>query len=221
MYEELKPLKIDTDRVFFVSDTHFGHRKIMEFCNRPWKTIEEHDEALINRWNETVNENDLVFHLGDFAFATNSRWKELINRLNGKIYLILGNHDQIRYPGDKIMSLFEECATQMVLDIKGRYVYLNHFPFLCYAGSFRGPENVVYQLFGHTHSGPYSSGKDTDRLLNLFPYQYDVGVDNNNYSPVSWEQICRIINYRIQNGTNGLQDKSPKQHTIPDEEYRQ
>lgn len=51
------------------------------------------DEALINNWNSVVGENDIVFHLGDFAFAPNWRWKELLEKLNGRIYLIMGNHE--------------------------------------------------------------------------------------------------------------------------------
>lgn len=89
-----KPIKIDSSkqRVFFTSDLHFGHNNIMRFCNRPFKSIEEMDEALIQKWNSVVSKNDLVFDLGDFAFAPNWRWKEILGRLNGHHYLILGNH---------------------------------------------------------------------------------------------------------------------------------
>ena len=115
------------------------------------------------------------------------------------------------------MDLFEEVEHQMLLDIDGRYVYLNHYPFLCYGGAWRNPNNAVYQLFGHIHSGPNSSGKDTDRLVHLFPYQYDIGVDNNNYFPVSWYQIKEIITKQVNEGMS-----SPnKDHTIPDEVYNE
>ena len=76
--------------------THFGHTNIIRFCKRPWKTVEEMDNALIQNWNSVVGENDIVFHLGDFAFAPNWRWKELLVKLNGRIYLIMGNHDESR-----------------------------------------------------------------------------------------------------------------------------
>ena len=214
-----KPLKLNSSEVtiWFTSDLHFGHRNIIKYCNRPWNTVEEMDEALIHNWNSVVGKNDIVFDLGDFAFASNQRWRELISRLNGKHYLILGNHDVSRYPGDSIMDLFEGVEHQMLLDIDGRYVYLNHYPFLCYGGAWRNPNNAVYQLFGHIHSGPNSSGKDTDRLVHLFPYQYDIGVDNNNYFPVSWNQIKEIITKQVNEGVS-----SPnKDHTIPDEVYNE
>lgn len=215
--EERKPLKLDSskNKIWFVSDTHFGHQNIIKFCNRPWKTTEEMDEALINNWNSVVGKDDLVFHLGDFAFAQNARWKELISRLNGHITLILGNHDESRWPGDKIMGLFDRVEQQMLLKIDGYQVYLNHYPFLCYAGTYRNPEVATIQLFGHVHSGSNSAGKDSDRLNYRFPYQYDVGVDNNNYFPISWEQVRERIQEQVNNGIA----PSKEEHTIPDEVY--
>lgn len=189
--------------IWFTSDLHFGHKNIIKFCNRPWKSVEEMDEALIENWNSVVKENDIVFNLGDFAFATNRRWKELIQRLNGKHYLILGNHDILRYPGDKTMELFERVEHQMVVYIDDRCVYLNHYPYLCYGGSWRSSKEAVWQLYGHVHSGPNCSGIDADRLVNTFPYQYDVGVDNNNYTPVNWNQIKEIINKQVKEHPNG------------------
>lgn len=179
--------------------THFGHTNIIKFCKRPWKTTEEMDEALIERWNSVVKPDDIVFHLGDFAFASSVRWKEIIQRLNGHIYLIVGNHDEHRYPGHQIFDLFEGVTSQLALKIDNRYVYLNHYPFLCYGGTYRNFEQAVIQLYGHVHSGPNCEGADTDRLVNLFPYQYDVGVDNNNYTPISWEQVKEIIQKQVEN----------------------
>lgn len=187
--------------IFFTSDLHFGHRNILRFCGRPWDTVEEMNEGLINNWNSVVKENDIVFDLGDFAFASNSTWKSILERLNGKHYLILGNHDVQRYPGDNIMKLFDRVEQQMIVKIDQRFVYLNHYPYLCYGGAWKSPKSAVWQLFGHVHSSPISNGKDFDRLVNLFPFQYDVGVDNNNYTPVSWEQIKKIINNQVKENT--------------------
>ena len=96
--ELVKPLKIDSSKqgIWFTSDLHFGHQNIIRFCKRPWKTTEDMDWNLIQNWNSVVKPDDLVFDLGDFAFATNARWKELLSQLNGHHYLILGNHDILR-----------------------------------------------------------------------------------------------------------------------------
>lgn len=197
MNNYIKPLILDTSKqdIWFVSDTHFGHTNIIKFCNRPFSSVKEMDEALINNWNSVVQPNDIVFHLGDFAFASNARWKQLIQILNGHIYLIVGNHDEIRYPGHQVFDLFEGVTSQLIIKIDGQAVYLNHYPFLCYGGTWR--KDAVWQLYGHVHSGPHCEGKDMSRLTMTFPYQYDVGIDNNNYTPISWKQIKEIINKQV------------------------
>lgn len=212
-------LKLNSSEVniFFTSDLHFGHKNILKYCNRPWNSIKEMDEGLIQNWNNTVGKDDIIFNLGDFAFASNQRWRELISRLNGKHHLILGNHDEVRYPGDFILELFEGVYPELTLNIDGRYVYLHHYPYLCYGGAWRNPDNAVYQLFGHVHSGSNSSGKDSDRLIHLFPYQYDVGVDNNDYKPVSWDQVKEIIRKQVEKGMRIELNR----HTIPDEAYKE
>lgn len=193
----IKPLVLDSSKqgIWFISDTHFGHTNIIRFCNRPFSSVKEMDETIINNWNSVVKSNDIVFHLGDFAFASNARWKQLIQALNGHIYLIVGNHDEVRYPGHQTFDLFEGVTSQLIVKIDGQAAYLNHYPFLCYGGAWR--KNAVWQLYGHVHSGPHCEGKDMARLAITFPYQYDVGIDNNNYTPVSWEQIKEIINKQV------------------------
>lgn len=215
--EDIKPIKLDSSKqgIFFTSDLHVGHRNIIKFCKRPWETTEEMEEALIENWNSVITDDDIVFDLGDFAFAPDRKWKEVLGRLNGQHHLIVGNHDVLRNPGEKILKLFDSVHQQLLLNIDGRYVYLNHYPFLCYGGSWRGAGNAVYSLHGHVHSGPNCGGKDCDRLKYLFPYQYDVGVDNNNYTPISWEQVKEKIAYQVEHGVP-IYDQ---EHTIPDEEY--
>lgn len=200
--ERIKLFKLSSEEcnIHFTSDLHFGHENILKFCKRPFNSVEEMDEALIENWNSVVKPNDLVFNLGDFAFAPRWRWYEILGRLNGVHTLILGNHDITRWPGDNVMELFHRVEQQMILKIDERYVYLNHYPFLCYGGSYRSPEQAVWNLHGHVHSSPNPTerrGKDEERLSYRFPYQYDVGVDNNNYTPVSWEQVKDIINKQI------------------------
>ena len=89
----------------------------------------------------------------------------------------------------------------MILKVEEQYIYLNHYPFLCYGGTYKPAGYTVWQLHGHVHSSPLDTdkrGKDNERLSLRFPYQYDVGVDNNNFTPVSWNQIKEIINNQIE-----------------------
>lgn len=177
------------DKLFFTSDPHYGHENILKYCHRPFSSIEEHDEELIRLWNETVPEDGIVFILGDIGFCSETYLKTILNRLNGKIYWIIGNHDWRRItPG--IMNRFECITQQMVITVDNKLVYLNHFPFLCYPNSDRHP---VYQFFGHVHSGPLSGSSDISRLVHLNKRQYDVGVDNNEYKPISFQDIMKKI----------------------------
>ena len=84
---------LSEDKLFFTSDPHYGHENILKYCHRPFSSIEEHDEELIRLWNETVPEDGIVFILGDIGFCSETYLKTILNRLNGKIYWIIGNHD--------------------------------------------------------------------------------------------------------------------------------
>ena len=180
------------ERLFFTSDTHFGHRNIIKYCERPFSCIEEMDDALIANWNRVVGKDDIIFHLGDFAMGGSAEWSRLLQKLNGKIYLILGNHD-LKTIGAGFSRL-EGVAMQMLINVKGQIIYLNHYPFLCYGGAYRN----TWQLYGHVHTCHANRGLDVPRLKMLMPMQYDVGVDNNNYRPVSFEQVKKIIRNQIE-----------------------
>ena len=180
------------ERLFFTSDTHFGHRNIIKYCQRPFSCIEEMDDALIANWNRVVGKDDIIFHLGDFAMGGSAEWSRLLQKLNGKIYLILGNHD-LKTIGAGFSRL-EGVAMQMLINVKGQIIYLNHYPFLCYGGAYRN----TWQLYGHVHTCHANRGLDVPRLKMLMPMQYDVGVDNNNYRPVSFEQVKKIIRNQIE-----------------------
>lgn len=192
--------KFTGDGLFFTSDTHFNHTNILRFCNRPWGSIEEHDQALIENWNSVIGPDDTVFHLGDFVFGGFPKWKEIVEQLNGHIYLIRGNHDDKQMTSG-IQNLFEDCLYQARILVDGRTVYLNHFPFLCFGHG--DPKtygnNYSIQLFGHIHSGPKSTSEDVSRSSILYPTQYDVGVDNNNYRPISWKEVNEKIQKQISN----------------------
>jgi calcineurin-like phosphoesterase family protein len=187
----------DGSNIFFTSDTHFGHGNIIKFCDRPFKDVEEMNYKLIENWNNKVPNDGLVFHLGDFAWGGYDFWKNIRNQLNGDIILIKGNHDIKNMSATAEEELFKFSTWQMLVEIEGRKLYLNHVPFLCYGGTYRDPKGLVYQLFGHVHSGPGKKGMDIPRMQYLFPTQYDVGVDNNGYEPISWNELNEKIGKQL------------------------
>ena len=188
-------------RVFFTSDTHFNHDNILRFCARPYETAAEMNEDLIRRWNSKVGKNDIIFHLGDFAWGGATKWIPILERLNGVKILCLGNHDESNItPTSEVY--FKDIKYQYKIMVGKYQVYLNHYPFLTWGGVYR--ENV-WQFFGHVHSvsavnPTYNTGTDAKRLVHLFPSQYDVGCDLNNYTPLSFDEIKKIILKQIENG---------------------
>lgn len=186
--------KFNAEHTFFTSDTHFNHANIIRFCNRPFKDVEQMNEVMIANWNSVIGKDDTVFHLGDFCLGGAAEWTKILDRLNGKIYLIMGNHD-LKNIRQGFISRFEHVAMQMRIEIGKKRIYLCHYPFLCFEGSYK---DDVWQLFGHVHTRRSNSGIDAGRLQYLYPTQYDVGVDNNNFTPVSFGQVKRIIDKQVE-----------------------
>lgn len=199
-------IPFDPDKIFFVSDLHFFHKNIMDFCHRPFKDLDEMNETLINNWNNVVKDDCIVFDLGDFAFASTGKWNQLLDKLNGFHILIKGNHDAGRAPQKSAMERFLAVSNELFIKIGDQKIYLNHKPYLCFDGTYR-TSNIPWQLFGHVHlnsNKEYNIGRDFERLKLLFPNQYDVGVDFNSYTPISYLEVKEKIEYQIQNNVNCL-----------------
>lgn len=199
--------------IFFTSDTHFNHDNIINFCARPYGSVEEMNEDLIRRWNEKVGKNDIVFHLGDFAWGGATKWIPILERLNGHIILCLGNHDEANIkPTAEVY--FKDIRYQYKIMVGNIQVYLNHHPFLTWGGVYR---KNVWQFFGHVHSvskdnPTYNTGTDASRIPLLFPNQYDVGCDLNNYTPLSFNEVREII-------TKQIEEYETKSHNIDNEQH--
>jgi len=185
----------NSDDIFFTSDTHWYHSNIINFCARPFIDSKTMNIELVENWNKVVPEDATVFHLGDFAFTGNIGYiKKLTEKLNGNIVLIMGNHDhQNKFYRDSVKELFTLVKDYLYIHVNdneiegGQNIFLCHYPMLSWNGSVRGS----WQLFGHIHSGPNSIA--SERNIVTTPAQYDVGVDNNNFTPISYNEVKTII----------------------------
>lgn len=157
------------------------------------------NEVLIKNWNEVVGPTDIVYHLGDFCFAGSAEWHSVLGKLNGRIHLIIGNHDE-KNLRQGYMNLFESISYQQHIVIGPDNFYLNHYPYLCYPGH----HSHTYQLFGHVHSSPFKfEGLDAKIAKSqLQPSQYDVGVDWNNFTPISFREVLEKIKYQKEHNVN-------------------
>ena len=194
----------DVRNIWFVSDTHGFHQNILKYCNRPFGSVEEMNEAIVANWNSVVKPDDHVYHLGDFCFGNVEKWNWFLEpgKLNGHIHLILGNHDPERvFREGTLIERFDSIEYEHILIIEGWTVILNHFPFMSFSNNL---DHKVIGLSGHTHVGQLSSSVESYDALNAMykPNQYDVGVDNNNFTPVSWAEVKNKVTAQIENNVN-------------------
>lgn len=173
----------------FTADTHFGHASIIRFSKRPFADVNEMDERLIKNWNEVVKPNDDVYHLGDFNFRSTLSTGYYISRLNGRIHLIEGNHDdQYALKEWKAFQkarltvklalggrpMFESVQAVKYLKLYGESITLYHYAQRVWRNSHHG----AWHLFGHSHNS-----------LPSYHRSMDVGVDAQHYTPISFEQV--------------------------------
>jgi calcineurin-like phosphoesterase family protein len=154
---------------FFTADEHYGHTNIIKYCHRPFQTVEEMDNEIIRSHNAVVGEDDTVIHVGDFCFGGNRYVaEEYRKRLMGNHIFLQGSHD--RCLGD--------CCQVWEKKIDGQYVVACHYAMRVWPRSHYGS----WQVYGHSHGGLPPIGK-----------QWDVGVDNNDFRPVSFTKLCEIM----------------------------
>ena len=180
--------KAGPDRVFFTADTHFSDPRMLYHRGKHFDSLESMNRTLIENWNAVVPKDGIVFHLGDFGCGADLAG--IAGKLNGRKYVISGNHDFAETFLSKEMQHEARCipiGREQTIFSGNRRIFLCHYPFLCYEGEYSG----TIQLFGHVHSGMEgaSEGFDFPRLQYLLPFQYDVGVDNNGFRPVSLREI--------------------------------
>lgn len=175
----------DSTKLYFTADSHAGHKNIINYCNRPFTSVEEMDKALVNNWNSVVTNNDIVFHLGDFCFGTLEQWINFRKQLNGQIIFIKGNHDkhqngQLKHLFNSIHDYLEISVEDPTGDQGWQKIVLCHYAFRVWNKSHRSS----WSLYGHSHG---SLPDDPNSL------SFDVGVDCHNYTPTSYKQVKEIM----------------------------
>lgn len=141
---------------FYISDLHFFHARMNTHMDkRGFPDVNTINEYMINQWNWRVRKKDEIVILGDLSFGTAAETNELLRRLKGKKYLILGNHDRYVEKKDFDTSLLEWYGPYREMYDEGRNVILCHYPIMCYNKQFRKDDNgnlKTYMLYGHVHN---------------------------------------------------------------------
>ncbi len=167
--------------IFFTADSHFGHENIIKYCCRPFKSLEQMNKNLIHNWNQRVKPEDVVYFLGDFCFKNSKNGKKgegmtenynfWLSQLNGNVIFLKGNHDRRNSLNTKLKSC--------VIEIGGGLVYLCHNP-------IDYNKDCKINLVGHVHEKWKIKRENGVILVN-------VGVDQWNFRPVTWEEILKVI----------------------------
>jgi len=170
--------------IYFTADTHFYHDRVIKFSHRPFENLIEMHERLIKNWNDTVKHKDTIYIIGDFCFGNIHEIKKIRSILNGKIILIMGNHDR-RNRIERVKHIFTEvCDYKEINYYKKRFI-LFHYPIMEWSGYFR----KSIHLYGHVHNSDSSKLVDKIYKNNGIKNAFNVGVDVNNFKPVSIEEI--------------------------------
>lgn len=164
--------------IWFTSDEHYGHRNIIKYCDRPFADVDEMDKTLISNHNSVVRQDDMVIHAGDFTLMRKREdvQKKYVRHLNGKHVFLMGSHDYW-LKGWGVSQIWET-------KIQKKYVVVCHYAMRVWARSHYN----AFQLYGHSHGNLEPVGK-----------QWDIGVDNNNFFPLSSTQIINIMEKRPDN----------------------
>jgi calcineurin-like phosphoesterase family protein len=147
--------------LYFISDTHFGHKNILKYDGRPFSSIEEHDETLLNNINSVLKPGDTLWHLGDVAWSQKSyEWFFENLKTEIKINLIKGNHDN--------RGSLPWFTPKDVAEIKfeNRRFFLSHYPHLSWPNRFHDS----IHLFGHVHGKLKGVGRSMDVSANMINY---------------------------------------------------
>lgn len=162
--------------IYLISDTHFGQQSIIPYCKRPFSSVEDMNNKLIENWNNTVTENDTVYFLGDLSFCKTEQTRDICNRLNGYKIIILGNHDR-----DKSSKYYREIGFNEVFENPTKLYYTdNNF-------------NIRSVLL--SHEPQYISNKD----FNIHGHIHDSKIENEypDMSPANHLCVCvERIDYR-------------------------
>jgi calcineurin-like phosphoesterase family protein len=178
-------------RMYFTSDHHFGHANIIKYCKRPFSSVGEMDAALVQRWNDTVGADDVVYHLGDFMLQDLTKFATIVRQLNGQLKILPGSHDR-RWlasfraddPGLRTRSghTVELLPPLLSLEIpalghgrRPQVIVLCHYALRVWDQSHHG----AWHLYGHSHGNLPSQG-----------LSFDVGVDCNAFLPLELEEVA-------------------------------
>lgn len=160
--------------IYFIADTHFSEENIRLYENRPFENVAEMNRAIVQRWNDRVNQEDVVYVLGDFG--ADGQESLILGQLNGRKFLVKGNHDV------QANQYYRDCGFEEVYDYP---IIIKDFWILSHEPLYVNTNMPYANLFGHVHNSP---------IFKTYSSQhYCVSVERINYTPISFDEIVLAI----------------------------
>ena len=176
--------------IYYISDIHFRDQKIFDKCVRPFQSLEEMEREIIEKWNRKVNNNDLVYILGDISKDDDASTLEIFKKLKGHKHLIVGNHDHLILDEIQKSNIFETVKFIDLIYDKDRKVCICHYPIMDWM-EFNRNGILVY---GHVHNKTEINGYAYKLMKEYYKdlKAYNCGVDVNNFEPNSLDELIQL-----------------------------
>jgi calcineurin-like phosphoesterase family protein len=181
-------------KIFLTSDLHFNHNREFIWCARGFSSVEEMNETIVKNWNEAISPEDDVYVCGDLclggadAMGPNT---QLIERLNGRLHVVLGNHDTpARIEMYRFCKNIVEICYATMIHYRGYHFFLSHYPCMTANLEKESLKQCTINLFGHTHQ--------TKNFYNDIPFMYHVGMDSHNCTPVLLDDAIEEMKNKVQ-----------------------
>ena len=179
------------DKIYLISDLHFGHDREFIWKVRGYESIAQMNDRQVEKWNAVVDNNDDVYVLGDVMLG-DSKNIEYIKQLNGKIHIILGNHDTLTREKmyRELPNVVEVAEVGIRLKYKKHHFIMTHYPMMTGNLEKESLKQMSLNLYGHTHQ--------LTNFYNDMPFMYHVGVDSHNGYPVLIDDIIKEMYQKVQ-----------------------
>ena len=199
-------------RIFLTSDSHYGHDREFVWKVRGYDSVTAMNLAQVQKWNETIEDDDDVYALGDLMLGDPSNI-EFIKQLKGRIHIVLGNHDTTKREEmyRSLPNVVEVAEVGIRLKYKKHHFIMTHYPMMTGNLEKESLKQMTLNLYGHTHQ--------TSNFYNDMPFMYHVGADSHNGYPVLLDDIIEEMYVKVKECKEFL-DEEPAEQAIPIDQSR-
>lgn len=187
-------------RIFLTSDLHFGHDREFVWKVRGYDSVQAMNLAQVQKWNETVEDDDDIYVLGDLMLGSTDGI-EFIKQLRGKLHIVLGNHDTATREKmyQELPNVVEIAAVGLRLKHNKHHFVMTHYPMMTGNLEKESLKQMTLNLYGHTHQ--------LTNFFNDMPFMYHVGVDSHNGYPVLLDDVIEEMYAKVKECIAFLDEK--------------